>query len=163
MKSGGVSSAGRIACVLWFLRYFLLVPYYPSTLASSWLKALRPTLAPRLTRALRRALAPCLTRVLRRPLAPHLAQCLRPNLRLKHPRERTQSRGGTIRARRASDSQTVALCVLAWIRPGGMWQDGSDPGVGTPAGTELSLTRSLSSFATGPATWRNFRVLPRRG
>jgi hypothetical protein len=51
-----------------------------------------------------------------------------------------------IRARQASDSQTVALCVLAWIRPGGMWQDGRDPEAGTAASTELSLTRSLSSF-----------------
>ena len=141
----------------------------PSTLASSWLKAHSPIPFPRLTRALCRAVVArcltwvlrravvtqCPTQVLRRSLAPRLTRVLRralvrrrppapnPNLRLKQPRKRTQSRGGTIRARRASNSQTVVLCVLAWIRPGGMWQECIDGWAGTRAGTELWLTSSL--------------------
>ena len=112
----------------------------PSTLASSWLKALSPIPFPRLTRVLRRAQAR------RRPPAPNLAQRLHPNLRLKQPRKRTQSRGGTVRARRASNSQTVVLCVLAWIRPGGMWQECIDRWAGTRAGTEPGSPNKRSSL-----------------
>ena len=69
------------------------------------------------------ALRPALAR--HPALAPHP-----PRLRLRLLRFMRQ--GGTIRARRASHSETVAVYALAWMSPGGMcmWQDGRDAGGG---------------------------------
>src|SRR5262249_28332288 len=78
--------------------------------------------------------------VLRSALVLRLALVLHPARRLRLNTERGQSLDGTIRAQRASHSETVAVCASAWMNPEGMcmWQD-------QPMGTAIGITMDTTT------------------